>query len=1339
MSPTPPPPRSPSLAPRVVAAGLVGTIGLLLLGAAGILWRLGPDVDGTARRVEREVRDRFAAHAETLARTVDHLRTRPSLVRHLDATTRDQRALFDAVGEAARLSGPDVAITIAAPDGTAIAWAGRPQAVPDAGARIGPTLVLAPGALGLRLVYVEPVRVERDTVWGGGTGSGVSGPPRMIGIIAAEQLLARASTVDTRNALEARVETSLLPVTLTPTYLGAARRQADASVVTLQTPAGDDLADVVISHATLRTLRATWWRRLAGLAGVALALTCLVLAGVLAWERRWLAAPAYRRDTLLAFLSLVVARVLLWFGWIPLRDATNSWAGAVYQGDVLGWLHRTPVDLCVTAFLLLSAVMLAVDPLRRVRLARRHRQRRPTGPPARRLRFAVDQLVAGLVLATLLGLLARLVQDTVDHTELDILMLALLPPIEPRRLLVLLGLLALGASVFWAGVLVLRVGLLRWRLAGLGPWRRVVWPLLLWTTPLAAAVALAAWRGDDPPTLALLAMAVCSGAATLLSTRGMAWFRRGSQTRRLISAYTALLLPALLLYPLLLHAIDHARKALISTQYAPQVVSHPRELEKRLTASLAQIDNVQSLAERIAAVPREAGRVPTTTAFALWQQTDLAAARLTSAVELYGPDGPLVSRFGFNFPEYQATVPQWRSGVCAWDVFAETALFGSVERSMLHAERAVCDADGREQVRGGIILHVMLDYSSLPFLTTQGPYYDLFRSSTTADDAPRTTQSPRDIDLVVYGWGRTPIYSSVERAWALPDRIFDRAYQSRASFWDTQTRGSRVYDLHVSNDRLAIYVVSVPRVTPVEHLVHVAEVATLAALVLLLVLAVHAVLHRVNRRGPQPATLLVREVRASFTRKLFLAFVATSVIPVLTLAFVVRTFVASRLRADVEAEATRTAAVAQRVIEEALALQQPTLVTATALSDDVMVWISRVIKQDVNIFDGPTLLATSQRDLFAQGLLPERTPDTVYRAIALQRLPTFVGEDQIGPLQYQLAATPIKVGDRDAILTVPMTLRQREIEREIAELDRSVNLGAVVFILLGAALGYSISGRIGDPVQRLTRASRRIAAGDLNQHVVARTADELQGLVEAFNSMAAELSRQREQLQRTNRLEAWAEMARQVAHDIKNPLTPLQLSAEHLRRVHHDRGTPLSPVLEQCVDTILLQVRMLRQISSEFASFASAPTARPTPVDLAGLVDEVIGGYRIGLPSNVRVESEVAAGLPQVLIDRTLLGRGMINIIENALHAMPSGGTVSVRADRIDPSWVRVALADTGVGMDAAAMARLFEPYFSTKAAGTGLGLTIAKRNVELMGGRIRVESQKGAGTTVSLDLPVAT
>ena len=117
----------------------------------------------------------------------------------------------------------------------------------------------------------------------------------------------------------------------------------------------------------------------------------------------------------------------------------------------------------------------------------RHVRRSPVGPPSRRVRFIGAQLLAGSVLAALLGVLAHLVQDTVNHTELDLLMLALLPPVEPRRLLVLLGLLALGASVFWGGVLALRIGVLRWRFAGLGRWHGVALPLALWTAPIVVA------------------------------------------------------------------------------------------------------------------------------------------------------------------------------------------------------------------------------------------------------------------------------------------------------------------------------------------------------------------------------------------------------------------------------------------------------------------------------------------------------------------------------------------------------------------------------------------------------------------------------------------------------------------------------------------------------------------------------------------------------------------------------------------------------------------------------------------------------------------------------------
>jgi signal transduction histidine kinase len=248
-------------------------------------------------------------------------------------------------------------------------------------------------------------------------------------------------------------------------------------------------------------------------------------------------------------------------------------------------------------------------------------------------------------------------------------------------------------------------------------------------------------------------------------------------------------------------------------------------------------------------------------------------------------------------------------------------------------------------------------------------------------------------------------------------------------------------------------------------------------------------------------------------------------------------------------------------------------------------------------------------------------------------------------------------------------------------------------------------------------------------------------------------------------------MARQVAHDIKNPLTPIQLSAEHAQRVNIDRGRPLSPVLDECVTVILNQVRLLRQISAEFSSFASSPTPHPEPTALTALIEEVVAPYRMGLADRISIDVRAQDALPLLAIDRTLFARALTNIIENALYAMPGKGAITItvrlkpdttpevrlKADTtyvpadVSPSYVvsgfsrtnqdsrtvEVEIADTGVGMDEEALGKMFEPYFSTKATGTGLGLTIAKRNIELNGGTIRVASERGVGTTVTLTLPV--
>ncbi|MCA1585834.1 MAG: HAMP domain-containing protein, partial [Acidobacteria bacterium] len=692
----------------------------------------------------------------------------------------------------------------------------------------------------------------------------------------------------------------------------------------------------------------------------------------------------------------------------------------------------------------------------------------------------------------------------------------------------------------------------------------------------------------------------------------------------------------------------------------------------------------------------------------------------------------MVSRFALKLPDTTNSPSQETK--CTWEIFEEVSPFFAEERKLLHAGRAICgvDASGRRTVAGSITVHVMLDYSNLSFISAQSPYVALLRSR----DSQAIEPTPRDVEFIVYGWSRRPLYMSGRDAWPLTERIFERAFASREPFWAQVRRGDTLYDVYYLNDRAGIYALGYPRVSAFGHLVTLAELVTLAGVTFVLMLVGALLYGRVAARTPTSGRALLREVRASFYRKLFLAFVLAAVVPVLALAFVTRAYIASLMQQDIEMEAIRTAASASRVVEDFGNLQEQGGSSVPVVDDSLVVWLSRVIAQDVNIFDGADLLASSERNLFASGLLPTRTAGDVYRAIMLEARPSYVMRERVGDYEYLVAAAPVRVQNRDAILTVPLTLRQREIEAQRDELDRRVLLAALVFILVGAAIGYSMAERIADPVNRLTRATQRIARGDLDARIVATSSDEFRRLVEAFNRMAADLQRQRAELERSNRVAAWADMARQVAHDIKNPLTPIQLNAEHLLRVHTDRGQPLSPVLDECVTNILTQVRLLRQIAGEFSSFAASPNPRPSPTDVGAVIEEVVQSYRIGLAGRVAIEVRVENDLPAALVDRMLLGRALTNVIENALHAMPGGGTLRLEATHEEPGRIRIAVLDSGVGMSPEAVERIFEPYFSTKASGTGLGLTIAKRNVELNGGSITVESRQGVGTVVTLRVP---
>jgi two-component system, NtrC family, nitrogen regulation sensor histidine kinase NtrY len=214
-------------------------------------------------------------------------------------------------------------------------------------------------------------------------------------------------------------------------------------------------------------------------------------------------------------------------------------------------------------------------------------------------------------------------------------------------------------------------------------------------------------------------------------------------------------------------------------------------------------------------------------------------------------------------------------------------------------------------------------------------------------------------------------------------------------------------------------------------------------------------------------------------------------------------------------------------------------------------------------------------------------------------------------------------------------------------------------------------------------------------------------------------------------------MARQVAHEIKNPLTPIQLAAEHLQRVHEDQRRPLGGVFDQCVTTVLRQVKLLRQIASEFANFAADPQPRPAELPVGPLLEGVLLPYQFDLANRIRLVLQIDPATPAIWADRTLVARALTNLVENAVQAMPSGGTLTVTA-KPNSGRVELVVNDTGVGMDADSMSRAFEPYFSTKTAGSGLGLANAKRNIERSAGTIALESVPGVGTTVTVVLPPA-
>ncbi len=536
----------------------------------------------------------------------------------------------------------------------------------------------------------------------------------------------------------------------------------------------------------------------------------------------------------------------------------------------------------------------------------------------------------------------------------------------------------------------------------------------------------------------------------------------------------------------------------------------------------------------------------------------------------------------------------------------------------------------------------------------------------------------------------------------------------------------------------SVVAVRVPSINTFDHLYYLLRL-TIAGLFIGLPLYLFGLVVR-RRAGLLPAP------RVRFRDKVLNAFLGVGIISVAAVGFVgLQVITAENERAVQSWLRQHLERVEETLALDARGEQMPYSVLDQTRIDS----LAARVGLDLNVYSDYQLVDLSRPQLLRERLIDERLPIEAYGALFFEGYRFIDTHERVGGFRYTTGfrALPDEQGRPRYIISVPTLPEQEQIEEErartVAYLFGSLLLLLVVVMLTASLLANAISR----PIARLRSGLKAVAAGRFTRMLPVDSRDEIGELVETFNEMLEQLAESRRKLAQQERQLAWREMARQVAHEIKNPLTPMKLSVQHLRRAFQHRtedaeaGKPFPNVFDRITSTLIEQIDALARIANEFHSFARMPSRIIEHLDVNAVVDEAVSLMQE--EGDVEFALELTDDALVVQADREELRRIFINLIKNAMQAIPDEeeGYVKVRTERRtdeEGEWAFSSVHDTGTGIEEDVHDRIFEPNFSTKTSGTGLGLAIVKKSVEELQGDIGFETAEREGTTFWVRLPLA-